>query len=76
MANLFGGRLLTADGEVAKGKGGSVGLRFMCANRHSFTRKFDVINSYANLGSPSKLEAKDLWCVKCHNFYFKCVEKA
>ena len=43
----------------------------MCANKHSFTRKFDVL-----YGCPSKLELDDLWCVKCHNFYYKCLEKA
>ena len=26
--------------------------------------------------SPTKLSAKDFWCVKCHNYFFKIIERA
>ena len=37
MADLFDGTLITPYGDIAKGKGGSIGLRFQCHIKHQFT---------------------------------------
>jgi len=75
METLFEATLLTTDAQ--KGRGGCDGFRFKCSNGHEFTTSFDKILKFMTLGnSPTKTEAKDLWCIKCHNFYHRCVEKA
>lgn len=75
METLFQAQLLTVD--VAKGRGGCEGLRFKCSNNHEFTTSFEKLNKFIELGTnPTKAEAKNIWCIKCHNFYFRCVQKA
>ncbi|CAI2370685.1 unnamed protein product [Moneuplotes crassus] len=73
LASLYKGTLISR--ETQNGRGGSKGLRFKCSNNHEFTI------SYGRLGKvPTThltLEAcKDIWCVKCHNFYYRCKTKA
>jgi hypothetical protein len=69
METLFEATLLNP--EVAKGRGGSEGLRFKCANNHEFTTSFEKLQKFRELGEePTKFETKHLWCIKCHNFYF------
>lgn len=73
LAALYNGTLMSR--ETQNGRGGSKGLRFKCTNQHEFTI------SYCRLGKiPTNnldLETcKDIWCVKCHNFYYRCKKKA
>lgn len=75
METLFQATLLTVD--VAKGRGGCEGLRFRCANNHEFTTSFEKLAKFNEFGStPTKFEAKHLWCIKCHNFFYRCIQKA
>lgn len=73
LAALYSGTLMSM--ETQNGRGGSKGLRFQCANMHEFTISYDKLKKVPN--TDLQLETcKDIWCVKCHNFYFRCVKKA
>lgn len=74
MEDLFQGTLLSE--EVSVGRGGCQGHRFKCANGHEFTTSFDKLQKFSQLEQKTKSNAKDLWCIKCHHFYNRCVEKA
>jgi len=70
---LFGGKLMST--ETQNGRGGSKGLRFSCNNNHEFTITFAKLKKAQNSGVTVE-NCKNIWCVKCHNFYFRCVKRA
>ena len=73
LATLYNGTLMSM--ETQNGRGGSKGLRFRCANMHEFTISYDKLKKVPN--TDLQLETcKDIWCVKCHNFYYRCAKKA
>lgn len=73
IAALCKGSLISR--EAQNGRGGSKGLRFKCSNNHEFTISFSKL--MAILSKTLSLETcKDIWCVKCHNFYYRCRKKA
>lgn len=73
LAALYNGTLMSR--ETQNGRGGSKGLRFRCANSHEFTISFSKLEKVSH--DTLELETcKDIWCVKCHNFHYRCVKKA
>lgn len=73
IAAFFNGTLMSK--ETQNGRGGSKGLRFCCSNSHEFTISFEKLSKIPN--TDLNLETcKDIWCVKCHNFYYRCVNRA
>jgi hypothetical protein len=73
LAALYNGILMSR--ETQNGRGGSKGLRFRCANSHEFTISFSKMEKVPH-GSLELETCKDIWCVKCHNFYYRCMKKA
>ncbi|CAI2367883.1 unnamed protein product [Moneuplotes crassus] len=73
LAALYKGTLMSR--ETQNGRGGSKGLRFKCSNNHEFTVSYGKLKQVPT--SNLTLETcKDIWCVKCHNFYYRCKTKA
>lgn len=73
LASLYNGELMSR--ETQNGRGGSKGLRFRCSNMHEFTISFEKLKRVPSHGL--ELETcKDIWCVKCHNFFYRCQKKA
>lgn len=70
MGRMFEAELLTD--EVSKGRGGSTGHRFRCANGHEFTTSFEKLRIFSEMKEPTHQKAKDLWCVKCAHFHQRC----
>lgn len=73
LAALYSGTLMSK--ETQNGRGGSKGLRFRCANSHEFTVSFDKLRRVPATGLDLET-CKNIWCVKCHNFYIRCNKKA
>lgn len=73
LATLFNGTLTSK--EAQNGRGGSKGLRFCCSNSHEFTISFEKLDQLS-LEELSLESCKNIWCVKCHNFYYRCLKKA
>jgi hypothetical protein len=73
LAALYNGTIMSR--ETQNGRGGSKGLRFKCANLHEFTISFSKLNKVPK-GNLELETCKDIWCVKCHNFFYRCHKKA
>lgn len=73
LAALYNGTIMSR--ETQNGRGGSKGLRFKCANMHEFTISFSKLNRVPQ-GNLEPETCKDIWCVKCHNFFYRCIKKA
>lgn len=73
LAALYNGTLMSR--ETQNGRGGSKGLRFKCANSHEFTISYEKLSRVPEV-LIEREQCKDIWCVKCHNFYYRCSKKA
>ena len=73
LAALYKGTLMSR--ETQNGRGGCKGLRFKCNNNHVFTISYGKLKTVPSEGLERET-CKDIWCVKCHNFYYRCKKKA
>mmetsp|Transcript_7025 Transcript_7025/g.6216 ORF Transcript_7025/g.6216 Transcript_7025/m.6216 type:complete len:401 (+) Transcript_7025:1-1203(+) len=73
LISLYKGTLISK--EAQNGRGGSKGLRFKCSNNHEFTISFSKLAAVPT-GSLDLETCKNIWCVKCHNFFYRCNKKA